>query len=121
MLLVISEVALALLLSIGAGLMVRSFLSVQSISPGFDPEHVLSMRITLPVSKYSAEHQRVSFFQEFLEQVKTLPGVQAAGAVNDLPLTGPGSSTSFSIKGRPREGQNPLTEYRIITPDHFAQ
>jgi putative ABC transport system permease protein len=119
MLLVISEVAVALLLSIGAGLMVRSYLSVQSISPGFDPEHVLSMRITLPVSKYSAEHQRVSFFQEFLEQVKTLPGVQSAGAVNDLPLTGPGSSTSFSIKGRPREGQNPLTEYRIITPDYF--
>jgi putative ABC transport system permease protein len=119
MLLVISEVALALLLSIGAGLMVRSFLSVQSISPGFDPEHVLSLRITLPISKYSAEHQRVSFFQEFLEQVKTLPGVQSAGAVNDLPLAGPGSSTSFSIKGRPREGQNPLTEYRIITPDYF--
>lgn len=119
MLLVISEVALALLLSIGAGLMVRSFLSVQNVSPGFDPEHVLSLRITLPAAKYAAEHQRVSFFQQFLEQVKTVPGVQSAGAVNDLPLAGPGSSTSFSIKGRPKEGQNPLTEYRIITPDYF--
>lgn len=119
MLLVIAEVALALLLSIGAGLMVRSFLRVQSINPGFNPDQVLSLRITLPAAKYSEERQRVSFYRELLERVKTLPGVLSAGAVTDLPLSGPGSSTSFSVKGRPSEGRNPLTEYRIITPDYF--
>jgi putative ABC transport system permease protein len=119
MLLVIAEVALALLLSIGAGLMVRSFWRVQSINPGFNPDQVLSLRITLPAAKYSEERQRVAFYRDLLDRVKTLPGVLSAGAVTDLPLSGPGSSTSFSVKGRPSEGRNPLTEYRVITPDYF--
>lgn len=118
-LLVISEVALALVLSIGAGLMVRSFLSIQKINPGFNPQNVLSMKITLPESKYPEGRQRVAFYQQILERVKTLPGVLSVGAITDLPLTGPGSSTSFSIKGRPSENKNPLTEYRVITPDYF--
>jgi putative ABC transport system permease protein len=119
-LLLISEVALALVLSIGAGLMVRSFVSIQRVNPGFDPQHVLSMKITLPESKYPETQQRVIFYREILERVKTLPGVLSAGAITDLPLTGAGSSTSFSIKERASENQRPLTEYRVVTPDYFS-
>jgi putative ABC transport system permease protein len=119
MLLVIAEVALALVLSIGAGLMVRSFLSIQKINPGFNPQNVLSMRIALPEAKYPEDRQRVAFYQQALEGVRNLPGVLSAGAITDLPLSGPGSSTTFSIRELPSDDANPLTEYRVITPDYL--
>ncbi|MCA1568316.1 MAG: ABC transporter permease [Acidobacteria bacterium] len=119
MLLVIAEVALALVLLIGAGLMVRSFLSIQRINPGFDPQNVLSMRIALPASKYPEIGQRAVFFQQVLERVRNLPSVISVGAITDLPLSGPGSSTTFSIRELPSNDRNPLTEYRVITPDYL--
>lgn len=118
-LLVIVEVALALVLTIGAGLLVSSFLSIQRINPGFDPQNVLSMRVALPAAKYPEVGQRVVFYQQVLERIKNLRGVISAGAITDLPLSGLGSSTSFSIKELPSDAQNPLTEYRIITPDYM--
>jgi putative ABC transport system permease protein len=119
-LLVIVEVALALVLTIGAGLLVRSFLTIQRINPGFDPQNVLSMRIALPAAKYPEVGKRAVFYQQVLERIKNLPGVVSAGAITDLPLSGPGSSTSFSIKELPSDDQNPLTEYRVITPEYLS-
>jgi putative ABC transport system permease protein len=120
-LLVVFEIALALVLLIGAGLMMRSFLRLQEVNPGFDPKNALTMQIALPKFKYPDVNHRAAFFQQVLERMKTLPGVQSVGAITGLPLSGNNSSTSFLIEGResPAALEKPLTEYRTISPDYF--
>lgn len=98
---VIAEIALAVVLLVGAGLMLRSFSSMRKSDPGFDPGHVLTMRMQLPRAEYKEEATRVRFFNELAARVTTLPGVQAAGAVNFLPLAGLGAATDFTIEGQP--------------------
>jgi predicted permease len=93
------ETALALMLLIGAGLLMRSFWRLQQVNPGFAPQNLLTLSVALP-DRYREPHQRASFYQQALEQIKRLPGVQAAGAVSVLPLSGTNSSGSFSIEGR---------------------
>src|SRR5436190_261310 len=120
-LLVISEVALSLVLLIGAGLMIRSFARLLAVDPGFKADHVLAAFVSLPVAKYSKHEEQVAFFDRLLERLRNIPGVSAAGVVTDIPLYG-GGSTGFDVDGRPPAlpGQRAMTDYRMINSDYFA-
>jgi predicted permease len=98
-LLVITEIALSLVLLICAGLLIRSFVRVQQVDPGFAPHNVLSMRMSLVGPAYSDEVSRVSFYQRMWERIRRLPGVEAAGGVSTLPLTGGIGWGSIAIEG----------------------
>ncbi|MGH8629849.1 MAG: FtsX-like permease family protein, partial [Burkholderiales bacterium] len=118
---VVAEVALALLLLTGAGLMIKSFLRLQQVNPGFDPENVLTFDIRLPGSKYAENHQVADFYARLLERTAALPGVTAAGAVEFLPLSGIDSSTSIFIEGRPAPppSERNQAHFRSATTDYF--
>ena len=120
-LLVVSEVALSLVLLIGAGLLIRSFGRLEAVNPGFNPDRLLTMSVHLSGSKYSQDPQVVSFFQQAVEHVRHLPGVRSAGAINFLPLTGMASATGFTVVGRPvpKAGEHPGTEVRVVASDYF--
>lgn len=98
--LVVSEVALSLMLLIGAGLMIRSLWNLRNVNPGFDAHNVLTVKLTLSEAKYNEPHKQVAFYRQVLEHVRALPGVDSAGAISALPLTG-GSTQPFSIEGQP--------------------
>jgi putative ABC transport system permease protein len=98
--LIVGEVALAFVLLIGGGLLLKSFVRLVGVDPGFDPRRVLTMDVLLPRAKYRGA-QTSAFFQQALERVRTLPGVEAAGAVYPLPLGGQQNNTAFSIEGAP--------------------
>jgi putative ABC transport system permease protein len=115
------EVALALIVLIGAGLLVRSFVGLLAAEPGFHSEDVWTMTISLPESKYAEGRHKASFFQRLLERVNILPGVASAGLVSHLPLAGRNLTTDFTVEDRshPRSGQSPLAEYVSVSPDYF--
>ena len=120
--LVVSEVALSLLLLIGAGLLIKSFLLLRDVNPGFDPENVLTMRVALPGRRYPEPQQSATFFRELTQRVSALPGVEAAGAALSLPLGGSGETAgrSFIPEGRPLTPEEALqTDYFVVTPDYF--
>jgi len=116
--LVVAEVALALVLLIGAGLLVRSLGRLRAVDPGFEPRHVLSAYVSLPDAKYSTPESRKAFFERALERVRALPGVEAAGAMNTLPLTDGGSTQPITIEGRPAGSlaEQPEVAVRVLTP-----
>jgi putative ABC transport system permease protein len=118
---VIAEVSLALVLLIGAGLMIRSLIRLQAVETGFKAENVLTMRLELPVKKYPKPQQVVAFYKQAQERIAALPGVQAIGAISYLPLTGLASRDGFRIVGQPAPapGEEPGVEVRIITPGYF--
>jgi len=118
---VVAEVSLALVLLIGAGLMIRSFMQLQSVETGFNPENVLTMRAQLPRKKYPEPHQILDFFKQAEARIAAIPGVQAVGAISYLPLTGLASRDGFKIIGQPAPlpGQEPGVEVRVITPTYF--
>jgi predicted permease len=120
-LLVVTEVALALVLLICAGLMIRSFLSLQQVSPGFNAENVLTMELALPVNKYAKPEQQTAFFQNALQKIESLPGVESAGITNALPLARGDRSAGFSIEGRPvpAAGEGPTASVRAISSGYF--
>ncbi|HEY0081671.1 MAG TPA: ABC transporter permease, partial [Pyrinomonadaceae bacterium] len=121
-LLVVSEMALSLLLLVGAGLLIKSFVLLRDVNPGFDPANVLTMRISLPGARYTEPKLRANFFDELTERVKTLPGVEAAGATLSLPLGGSNYSVgrSFIREGRPLVTQESLdTDYFVATAGYF--
>ena len=119
-LLVISQVAIAFVLLIGAGLMIHSFVRLLGVDPGLDPQHVLTLQIRLPPSKYTGL-QQANFFQQVIEQLKTLPGVRAAGGVIPLPLSGDEEGSSFVLAGRwpPAPGEEFYAGRRWVSPDYF--
>jgi putative ABC transport system permease protein len=119
--LVASEFALALILLIGAGLMVRSFFALQSIDPGFNPHGVLSMAVSVAGTQESEPHRRAIFYRQLIERVGTLPGVEAAGGINHLPLAGDLWGWPFAIEGRGKSlpGESPMAVYRIVMPGYF--
>jgi putative ABC transport system permease protein len=119
--LVVVEVALALVLLIGSGLMIRSLWRLQSINPGFDTSNLLTARLLLPQSKYSKASQRTAFFEELVDRLKLLPGVRSATAIDVLPLAGPGSATDFTIEGKPKPaaGEVPICDVRVVEPNYF--
>ncbi len=121
-LLVVWEMALALVLLAGAGLLVNSFERLRAINPGFDPDKVLTCQVSLPSSKYK-NPQIASFFQQLLERVRALPGVKAAGATMTMPLRSPNSGywSGLNIEGRPvvvRESI-PIVNFAQVTPGYF--
>lgn len=118
--LVVSEVALALVLLIGAGLLIRSFLQLQSQSTGFNAQNVLTMRVALPGRKYNDNPKRINFFTQAVAQMQALPGVEAAGAINFLPFAGPGAGTGLEIEGKPKPlpGQGLVTGV-CVADQHF--
>jgi putative ABC transport system permease protein len=119
--LVVSEVALSLVLLVGAGLMIRSFAKLNEVDPGFRPSQVLTLGVAFLRVKYPENEQVAQVFSQILDRATATPGVVSAGAISDLPLTGSNISDSFTIEGRPpipKEAQ-PSTEYHIVTPRYF--
>jgi putative ABC transport system permease protein len=117
--LVVSEVALAFVLLIGAGLLIRSFARLTEVDPGLDPRGVLTMDIALPFAKYR-DGRSLAFFQQTLERVRSLPGVEAAAAVSSLPLSGAHASGGFAIEGRPSPTEQTFNAWLCtISPDFF--
>ena len=118
---VVVEVALALVLLVGAGLLVRSFVQLLNVDAGFDTDRTITMRVSLPSARYGQQPQQAQFFERLLERVRTLPGVQSAGAVNFLPLTGLGSATGYAAVGDPPPplGQEPVADVRVIGGAYF--
>ncbi|HKY06402.1 MAG TPA: ABC transporter permease, partial [Blastocatellia bacterium] len=118
---VVAQVALALVLLIGSGLMIKSFMRLQSVDPGFQPENLLSVRVLLPASKYREDHQVINFFNQIVERTEAIPGVRSASAINFLPFTGLAAATGFTIVGRPQPGvgEQPGTEVRVVQPGYF--
>jgi putative ABC transport system permease protein len=119
--LVISEVALALMLLIGSGLLVRSFLRLITVDPGFNPHNVLTMTISLAGSEHKTGAQRAAFFNELTDRVGSLPGVESASAINHLPLAGDLWTLGITLEGRPAllPGETQGAVYRIVRPDYF--
>jgi putative ABC transport system permease protein len=119
--LVVAEVALSLVLLTGAGLLIRSFMRLQNIDPGFRAEGVFTARVSLPSARYATPEQATAFFQKAVTKVQQLPGVKSAAAISFLPLAGPGMGTSFYRADRPAppDGQQPSTEVRPVTPNFF--
>jgi putative ABC transport system permease protein len=118
---VVAEIALAMMLLVGASLLARSLLSLMRVDTGFDPGRVLTAQLTLPRSGYRSNAQHVAFFQQVVERLQSLPGVEAAGAVSDLPLRH--NRMAFKIQA---DSQNPAAEpelpragVRWVTPDYF--
>src|SRR5258705_12832322 len=120
--LVIVEVALSLVLLIGAGLMIKSFLRLQQMNLGFNPDHVLTVNLSLSSSRYPEDHQQVSFFQEALERLKSLPGIESAGATTGLPLTLNLSGSDFRIEGHPEPeaGKEMIINTRSVSPGYLG-
>jgi putative ABC transport system permease protein len=120
-LLIVSETALALVLLVCAGLLVKSFVRLVRVDPGFNPENVLTLAVVLPAEKYNAA-QRVAFVEQALERLRTVPGVGAAAFVGPMPFSGANSHGKFQIVGRPEpknSAEKPGAAMRSVTPDYF--
>jgi putative ABC transport system permease protein len=117
--LVVSEIALSVVLLAGAGLMIRSFLRLQSVDSGFDPRNLLTLRLVLPEARYPDAHQVTSFYQRLTERLGSLPGVESVAATHALPLGGISNVRPFTVEGRPRQGKAPDVQYRMVSPDYF--
>ena len=119
-LLVVSEVAVVLLLLVGAGLMTRSFFRLRQVDPGFDATNVISMNIALPTSKYRQQQTNV-FYDQLIERVRNLPGVKSVGGINPLPLSNNNISSRFVVEGAPFVplANRPYAGVRVVTPDYF--
>jgi predicted permease len=120
-LLVVSEFAFALVLLVGAGLMIRSFLALRAIDPGFNPHGLLSVVVSVTGTKEAGPGEREVFFPQLVEQVRHLPGVESASAINHIPLGGDVWGLSFQVEGRPaqRSADMPSAIYRVILPGYF--
>jgi predicted permease len=114
-------VALSLVLLMGAAVMLRSLASLRGVDAGFDARGVLTMNVALPETRYSSPEQTIAFFDRALERIRALPGVTAAGAIDDLPLLG-GSVQPIVVEGRPEllPRDQPTVEVRKITPGYLS-
>jgi putative ABC transport system permease protein len=119
--LVICEVALSLVLLTGAGLLVRSFIRLQNVNPGFRADGVLTARVTLPAARYPDGRRAAEFFRNAIERLEPLPGVASVAGISFLPLAGPGIGTSFYRLDlpKPSDGEMPVTDVRPVTPRFF--
>src|SRR5918993_220520 len=119
--LVITEVALAVTLLAGAGLLIRSFSKLAAVDPGFPVQPALTFEVSLPESRYAEDEQQVAFFDQLMPKLKALPGVESAAAVISLPLSGTSFVLTFEVAGRPSlpPSQQPAMQVRIATADYF--
>ncbi|MGA9768759.1 MAG: ABC transporter permease [Blastocatellia bacterium] len=120
-LLVISEVALTVLLLISAGLMIKSFIALQNVNPGFDPNHVLTMQVNLPSLRYMEDDQIKSFYEQVLKRVETMPGVESVGASVIIPLIDRKFNRRYTIDGRAplSPDERLMSNYRAISPNYL--
>ncbi|PYJ30011.1 MAG: hypothetical protein DME90_04175 [Verrucomicrobia bacterium] len=120
--LIIAEIAIAMTLLLGGGLILRSFSRLQHVDLGFKPDHLLTMKMTLPESKYSEHQKRIVFVDQVLERVKNLPGILSAGTTTNIPLEREITYDSvFNVQGRPPPNPNdvPITANRLVSPDYL--
>jgi putative ABC transport system permease protein len=118
-LLVISEIAFSIVLLTGAGLMISSLRELLKVNLGFNPQDVITMRLSVPEARYSVA-RAASFYQQLLERVRTLPGVQAVAIVNQLPMCDVTANASFDVEGRPTGNSDiNVADTKIISPDYF--
>jgi putative ABC transport system permease protein len=119
--LVVTEVALAIVLLVGAGLLIRSFSRLQDVEPGFQPSNLLVVDLPLSPKVYAQPAQRMGFFDQLVERARTLPGVNSAGGALVLPVTGNGSAIHFNIQGRPPKTPNDyiIIGYRPVTAGYL--
>jgi predicted permease len=119
--LVVVEVALALVLLVGAGLLVRTIAALAGEDPGFTTQNLLLAQVDLPESKYQEPHQMTSFFDHALERIRALPGVESAGAISNAPFSGSSSSGSYQVEGyTPGDGESaPHGLIRVVDEDYF--
>jgi putative ABC transport system permease protein len=117
-----SEIALALVLLTGAGLAIRSFVALRSIDPGFDPRGVLSAVVTIRGTSQAPPGRRLAFYQDVLEHVRHVPGVESASFINHLPIAGDIWGFPFRVEGRPRPlpAEVPTAAYRVVFPGYFT-
>jgi predicted permease len=120
--LVIGEIGMAMLLLVGAGLLLRSMEQLQRVETGFDPRRTMSAALSLPETVYKSDEQRIAFFTALEQQLKQIPGVTNAGIADALPFTDAGGSASFGIKGRPQQPNDPGPHgnIRTISPGYFS-
>jgi putative ABC transport system permease protein len=118
--LIVAEVALSLMLLIGAGLLIRSLWMLRGVNPGFDPDHVITMFLSIPSTKFTTPQRQISFYDRVLRRVQALPGVQSDGVIDALPLTGGGSHQPVQIEGRPVQAMadQPEVDVRVISPGY---
>jgi putative ABC transport system permease protein len=118
--LLVGEVALSVVLLVGAALFLRSFARLTQVDPGFVPEQVLAFQVALPATSYPTPAHRIQFFDRLHDQLVAVPSIRRAGAVQRLPLVG-GYVLSFAIEGRPppRPGDEPSANHRVVTPQYF--
>jgi putative ABC transport system permease protein len=120
--LVVAEMALAVVLLAGAGLLIRSFTRLASVDPGFHAEQALTFELSLPDSRYEDEPRQLAFFDQLMPRLRAIPGVQSAAGVMMLPLAGSNFVLSFEVAGRPDvpPSQQPSMEIRVATPEYFS-
>ena len=123
--LVVTEIAMSLVLLVGAGLLAGSFWRLLQVDPGFNPEKLLTVQITLPEARYpkSSPHQAQAFYRQLVERLAALPGARSVGATTSLPLASGGWGKMLSIEGRPAPASMesvPVVQYRQVTPDYFG-
>jgi putative ABC transport system permease protein len=118
--LLVAEVAMSIVLLVGAALLLRSFARVTSVDPGFQPAHVLSFRVALPGISYPESSHRIAFFARLLEGLEALPDVATAGMAQTLPMRGD-YVLSFTIQGQPapKANEGPSANYRVTSPNYF--
>jgi predicted permease len=121
-LLVISEVALALMLLVGAGLMLRTFEQLEAVDPGFDPHHLLTLEVAAAGKSYRTGPSRIRFFDQLRPRLEAVPGVESVSFINHLPISGDIWTLGIIIYGRPNPppGQQPTAAYRVVQPGYFA-
>jgi predicted permease len=120
--LVVCEVALSLVLLVAAGLMIRTLANLRSVDPGFDPQSLGTMSISVPPTKFATPEQQVSFFNRVFERVRALPGIQSVGVIDDLPLSRYGGSHQpIAIEGQPAlpMSEQPEVDVRLISPGYM--
>lgn len=119
--LVVAEVALSLVLLIGAGLMVRTLWELSAIRPGFDPNGVLTMALSVAANKFPTPAGEVAFFERVLQQVRTTPGIEAAGVIDDLPISDSGSHQPVQVEGQPivPMSDQPEVDVRSVSAGYF--
>ena len=119
--LVVAEVALSLVLLIGAGLMIRSLHQLQSVPPGFESQGVLTMTAAVSRAKFGDPQQEIQFFDQVLQRVRSLPGVESAGVIDDIPLDNGGSHQPIQIEGQPIVGMadQPEVDVRLTSPGYM--
>jgi predicted permease len=119
--LVVTEIALSLMLLAGSGLLLKSFVRLMEVDPGFRPDKVLTLRMSLPDAKYPQPAQIRAFYREVADRVSKLPGVEAAGLISALPLSGTGGSGTITVDSRAVSGidASPEADWRPVSPGYF--